>query len=81
MTRYLLDTNSAGYFVNKRHGLFESVRAEIAKGHSIGIAIPVLAELAAGIEHSQSRDRNMKRLMTSLGILKTWPFDRNAAFE
>jgi len=23
----------------------------------------------------------MKRLMACLGLLKTWPFDRNAAFE
>jgi len=54
MTRYLLDTNSAGHFISKRLGLFERVRIEGAKGHSIGIAITVLAEIVAGIENSQA---------------------------
>lgn len=53
----------------------------MADGHQIGIATPVLAELVAGIEKSQTRDRNMKRLLTNLGPLKLWPFDRAAAFR
>lgn len=43
--------------------------------------MPVLAELAGGIENSQSRDRNMKNLKAALASLKTWPFDSPAAFE
>ena len=81
MTRILLDTNTAGHFVNKRPGLFERARAEAAKGRSIGIAIPVLAELVAGIEHSVTRERNMKRLQSALSFLKIWPMNKAAAFE
>jgi tRNA(fMet)-specific endonuclease VapC len=81
MTRFLLDTNSAGHYVNKRHGGFERARVEVAKGNPIGIGIPVLAELVAGIEHSSSRERNMKSLKAALPSLKVWPMDSSAAFE
>lgn len=81
MTRFLLDTNMAGHYINRRHGVFERARVEVANGNSIGIGVPILAELVAGIEHSSSRDRNMKRLKTSLGSLRLWPFDSSAAFE
>ena len=81
MTRFLLDTNIAGHYINRRHGVFERARVEVANGNPIGIGIPVLAELVAGIEHSSSRDRNMKRLKTALASLRLWPFDSSAAFE
>ncbi len=81
MTRFLLDTNIAGHYINRRHGVFERARIEVANGNPIGIGIPVLAELVAGIEHSSSRDRNMKRLKTVLASLRLWPFDSPAAFE
>ena len=50
MIRYLLDTGVAGYYLDRRHGVYEHARAEVARGNRIGIAIPVLAELAYGIE-------------------------------
>jgi tRNA(fMet)-specific endonuclease VapC len=81
MTRFLLDTNAASDYINRRHGVFERARAEVSQGNPIGIGIPVLAELVAGIEHSRSRDRNMKSLKVALGSLKLWPFDAPAAFE
>jgi|ERR1019366_1449954 tRNA(fMet)-specific endonuclease VapC len=81
MTRFLLDTNSAGHYINRRHGVFELARLEVAKGNPIGIGIPVLAELVAGIEHSDSRERNMKSLKTALASLKLWPMDSPTAFE
>ena len=81
MTRFLLDTNAAADFVNRRHGVFDRARREVATGNSIGIAMPVLAELVAGIERSTSRDRNLKSLKAALGSLKLWPFDPPAAFE
>jgi len=43
--------------------------------------MPVLAELAFGIELSTSRDRNMQSLRTALLAWKIWPFDDKAAFE
>lgn len=81
MTRFLLDTNSAGHYINKRHGVFDRARTEVSKGNPIGIAIPVLAELVAGIEHSVSRDRNLKTLKAALPSLRIWPMDYAAAFE
>src|SRR5258707_13964596 len=81
MTRFLLDTNSAGHYINKRHNVFQRARLEVAKGKLIGICIPVLAELVAGIEHSDTRDRNMKSLKAALPALKLWPIDSAAAFD
>jgi len=81
VTRFLLDTNMAGDYINRRHGVFDRARIEVANGNPLGIGVPVLAELVAGIEHSSSRDRNMKRLKTALASLRLWPFDSSAAFE
>jgi tRNA(fMet)-specific endonuclease VapC len=71
----------AGHYINRRQGVFDRARIEVANGNPIGIGVPVLAELVAGIEHSSSRDRNMKRLKTTLASLRLWPFDSSAAFE
>jgi tRNA(fMet)-specific endonuclease VapC len=81
MSRFLLDTNMASDYINRRHGVFERARVETANGNPIGIGVPVLAELVAGIEHSRSRDRNMHSLKASLASLRLWPFDSAAAFE
>ena len=81
MTRFLLDTGIAADYLNKRNGVFERARAERAQGNPVGIAIPVLAELAYGIEKSASRDANMKLLRAALPTLRVWPFDAEAAFE
>lgn len=79
--RYLLDSGIASDYINRRHGVHERAREEVTKGNPIGIGMPVLAELVAGIEHSQSRDRNMKSLTAALASLKLWPLDQTAAFE
>jgi tRNA(fMet)-specific endonuclease VapC len=79
--RYLLDTGIASDYINRRRGVYERARAEVTRGNAIGIGIPVLAELVAGIEHSASRERNMKSLKAALGALKLWSMDQDAAFE
>ena len=81
MTRFLFDTGIASDYINRRHGVYERARLEVGRGNPIGIGLPVLAELVAGIEHSSSRDRNLKGLNKALVSLKLWPFDRSAAFE
>jgi tRNA(fMet)-specific endonuclease VapC len=81
MTRFLLDTGIASDFINRRHGVFERARAEAARGNRIGIGVPVLAELVAGIERSANRDRNMQRLHRALPAPTLWPFDEEAAYE
>jgi tRNA(fMet)-specific endonuclease VapC len=81
MIRFLLDSNAASDYINRRHGVFDRARNEVANGNLIGIAVPVLAELAAGIEHGRNRDRNMNSLKAALASVKIWPFDVSAAFE
>jgi tRNA(fMet)-specific endonuclease VapC len=81
MRRYLLDTGIAGDFIDHRRGVFDRAREEVAKGNRIGVAMPVLAELAYGIEQSTFRERNMQRLRLALSAWKIWPFDQQAAFE
>ncbi len=65
MRRFLLDTGIAGDFINRRRGVYEHARHEVARGNRVGIGIPVLAELAYGLEQSASRDLNMQRLRTA----------------
>jgi tRNA(fMet)-specific endonuclease VapC len=81
MRRYLLDTGIASDFINRRRGVPDRAREELARGNRIGIGMPVLAELVFGIEQSVSRDRNMQRLRVALTALTLWPFDEKAAFE
>jgi tRNA(fMet)-specific endonuclease VapC len=81
MIRYLLDTGIAGDFIDHRHGIYDRARAEVASGNRVGVGIPVLAELAYGVEWSASRDRNMQRLRLASTAWTVWPFDQKAAFE
>jgi len=41
MTRFLLDTNSASDDINRRHGVFDRARAEVARGCDF-LAVPGL---------------------------------------
>jgi hypothetical protein len=62
MTRFLLDTGSAGDYIHRRRGVYERARDAVRAGDRIGICLPVLAELWHGIENSNSRERNAQRL-------------------
>ena len=55
MRRYLLDTGIAGCYIDRRRGVFERAKSEISLGNWIGIAHPVLAELAYRVEASPNR--------------------------
>jgi len=79
--RYLLDSNSANDYINQKHGVFERARKESLLGQIIGTTVPVLAELAAGIELSHSRDRNIKQLQLAMRQLRLWPFDETSAYR
>ena len=81
MRRYLLDTGIAGCFIDRRRGVFERARAEVTLGNWIGIAHPVVAELAYRVEGSANRDRNMQRLHLALTSWRLWPVTEVAAFE
>src|SRR5207253_6566406 len=79
MTRFLLDTGSAGDYIQRRRGVYERARHAISAGDRVGIGLPVLAELWFGVENSNSRDRNAERLRRVLPELVVWPLTEPAA--
>ncbi len=81
MKRVLLDSGVLSDFINRRRDLSVRVRDYLSKGVRVGTCVPVLAEIVAGIECSQSRDRNMQALLVGLPVLRIWPFDELAAFK
>jgi len=78
--RHLLDTGIAGCYIDRRLGVVEKAQAEVGLGNWIGIAHPVLAELAYRAVGSPNRDRNMQRLQLALASWKLWPVTKEAAF-
>jgi tRNA(fMet)-specific endonuclease VapC len=78
---YLLDTGIAGDYIDRRNGVFERARREVAKGRRVGICVPVLCELYYGVEHSKSREKNWQRLLAALPSLSLWPLTLEAAAE
>jgi tRNA(fMet)-specific endonuclease VapC len=79
MRRYLLDTNAAAHCVFRRRGVQERVKAARTAGHRIGIGLPVLGELYAGVEYSATRDKNLDILTRNLRLFRLWPFTADAA--
>jgi tRNA(fMet)-specific endonuclease VapC len=81
MSRYLLDTNAVGDFLNHRHGIPARVKVARTHGIVIGTCEPVVAELYYGIENSSTRDENLARLERGLHGIKCWPLTRSASAE
>ena len=81
MRRYLFDTGIAGDFIYKRRGVDARANVATRRGDHIGIGMPVLGELYAGLENSASRERNVDRLRHGVSRLRIWPFDTRAAEE
>jgi tRNA(fMet)-specific endonuclease VapC len=81
MTRYLLDTNSASDCIFRRRGVHEKVKQARQAGGKIGICIPVLAEIWAGIEYSATREKNLDIVNRNLRLFRLWPLSAEAAAE
>jgi tRNA(fMet)-specific endonuclease VapC len=81
MRRYLLDTGIAQDFVSGRNGVRERASVERRHGHRIGVCVPGLGELWAGVEGSASRERNEGRLRHALSQLIVWPYTEATAAE
>ena len=81
MRRFLLDTGIAGHYVHRRKGVFEHAERRAARGDHIGICVPVLGELYFGAEYSETRARNLRRLLAALSTLRIWPFTEEAAAQ
>ena len=81
MRRFILDTGIAGLYLDRKRGVFERAEAENAQGNRIGIAAPILAELAFRAEGSPHRDRNILRFRQALAVWNLWLVDPATAFE
>ncbi|MFO0807007.1 MAG: type II toxin-antitoxin system VapC family toxin [Gemmataceae bacterium] len=81
MRRFILDTGIAGLYLDRRRGVFERAATEVAKGNRVGVAGPVVGELAFRAEGSPKRDENLRRLREALGVWKVWLADLAAEFE
>jgi tRNA(fMet)-specific endonuclease VapC len=79
--RYLLDTGVASDYVNDRRGVPSRCRALVLDGHKIGVCPPVWGELLGGIELSQSREPNMKKVKRMRSHFAMWDFEEQAAEE
>jgi tRNA(fMet)-specific endonuclease VapC len=81
MKRYLMDTGIAGLYIDRKRGVYERARAEVARGNRVGIGAPVLGELAYRAEGSPNRDRNIQRLRLALATWRLWPVTEEVAFR
>jgi tRNA(fMet)-specific endonuclease VapC len=81
MKRFLLDTGPAQQFINNQGEIRRRADIERQRGNKIGICFPVLGELWSGIEGSDTREDNLRRLRHNLSRLLIWPFDSAAAAE
>lgn len=79
MKRFLLDTNAAADCIFRRRGVADRVKQARIAGAKIGIGLPVLAELRAGVEFSSSRERNLSIVNQNLHLFRLWPFTEQAA--
>ena len=81
MRRFLLDTGPAQKFVSKDPAVTRIAKERRIRGDVIGICVPVLGELWSGVEGSNARDLNARRLLNQLSRLVLWPYDKPAAAE
>ena len=81
MKKLLLDSGILSDFINRRRSVYDRVKELASQRVRIGTCVPVVAEIAFGIEGSKSRERNMQRFLSALSSLAVWPFDQEAAFR
>jgi hypothetical protein len=60
MTRYLLDTNTIGHYLDRRRGVAEKVREARAQGAVIGTCMPVVAYQGGRILAEAGGDRRLR---------------------
>ena len=77
--RWLLDSGIASDFFNQREPVCTRVLEAVQRGDVVRIGTPVLGELLAGIENSDSRERNLLQVRRGLSRVRRWAFDKPAA--
>jgi tRNA(fMet)-specific endonuclease VapC len=65
----------------RRRGVHDRVREARRRGAKIGIALPVLGEVIAGVEGSASRDVTWEVVRREMNKFVLWPFSKAAALE
>ena len=81
MKKLLLDSGILSDFINRRRTVYDRVKEIASQRVRIGTCVPVVAEIAFGIEASVSREKNMQRFLSALPSFAVWPFDQEAAFR
>ena len=81
MKKLLLDSGILSDFTNRRRTVYDRVKEIASQRVRIGTCVPVVAEIAFGIEASVSREKNMQRFLSALPSFAVWPFDQEAAFR
>ena len=66
MKRYLLDTGAASDYIHNRGNTLAKARAVQATGCRIGVGMPTVGELYAGIELSATKTKNLPKLRRGL---------------
>jgi tRNA(fMet)-specific endonuclease VapC len=79
--RFLLDTGIAGLYLDRTRGVFERAMVEVTAGNRVGVAGPVVGELAFRAEGSAKREQNLLRLREALGVWRVWLADIPAELE
>ncbi len=81
MTHFLLDTGIAGLYLDRARGVFERAQAETRKGNRVGVAGPVVSELAFRAEGSPFRELNLTRLRQATRVWRVWLATTEVSFE
>jgi tRNA(fMet)-specific endonuclease VapC len=79
--RYMLDAGPAYDLLFKRRGVAERIKSLRAAGFKIGIGLPTVGEIIAGLEGSDDREHYWDIAHRNLGQLKFWPFEETAAYQ
>jgi tRNA(fMet)-specific endonuclease VapC len=79
--RYILDSNAVSDLTHDRRGVWQKALLAKARGAKLGTCPPVIGELLAGIEGSQSKERNLSEIKLSLRGLTIWPYHTAEAFR
>lgn len=80
MASFLLDANHLSTVVDPRSGIRERVYQAQRQGHRIGTCVPVLCEVAAGLEQTRRRERNRQDIGRFLRRIRLWPIEPGLAW-
>lgn len=73
MSGYLLDTNHLSNALERDSEAYRRILAARRAGLRVGTCLPVLCELAVGIEQTARRDSNWNALRLLLRQVRVWP--------